>query len=150
MGCNDSSLYLFQWRLISTNIEFMASISDLIAHENEYNSFVYEWLRRRLGVTTLYLHPKHDEQQKYKLPKSKIQGNKAASGEMLIKLDKHHKVSVIFPVKEACTPHSTLIFHFWFANIVWISGLRHHAMIMAIPSIHCQDNSSKHTIWLFH
>ena len=39
--------------------------------------------------------------------------------------------------------------HFWFANIIWISGLRyHHAMIVAIPPSHYKDNSCPHSICL--
>ena len=43
--------------------------------------------------------------------------------------------------KYASAPHRHWFSLYWFENIIWISGLRHHAMSVTIPSDHCQHNS---------
>ena len=41
-------------------------------------------------------------------------------------------------------PPINIDFPFWFQNMIWISGFRHYAIIVAIPSNHCQDFSCKY------
>ena len=43
--------------------------------------------------------------------------------------------------KYASAPHRHWFSLYWFENLICISGLRHHAMSVAIPYNHCQHNS---------
>ena len=47
-------------------------------------------------------------------------------------------------------PPLTLATAFWFENIIWISGLRHHhVMDMVFPYHYCQGDSCKYNSWVF-
>ena len=123
MGRNYSSMYSLHRPFSYTGIGFTmstASLSDYIPQDNEYYCrLLYQTIRRRMGLTALYLWSKHDELQKDKLSKSITRCNKAAWVDILIKLDKtQRKASEIFLGKNACTPHSTLISIFRFTNII--------------------------------